>query len=266
MACKICGGPTQVTHKGVILGKHEVAYHLCEVCEFCCTDEPFWLEEAYSQAIAATDTGLVQRNLAVARSLRMLLPRLFPTGPYVDWAGGYGMLVRLLRDDGLECYWQDRYAPNLLARGFEWEANRAGRNASVATAIEALEHAPDPLSFLSGCLAGTGARAVLFTQVLHSGRPDPDWWYLAPAAGQHVSFFSAKTLAEVAERLGMHLSSFGELHLLSCDPVSAAGSRWALRGGRLASRASARFWSGRRRASLTWADHLRLTEQLTADG
>jgi hypothetical protein len=247
--CKICGGSTRVTHRGTILTKYSVSYHLCADCEYWCTDEPFWLDEAYEQAITATDTGLVQRNITVARRLRAVLPRLFPTGPYVDWAGGHGMLVRLLRDAGFEVYWQDRYAENLMARGFDW----------VATAVEVLEHTPDPLGFFRECMAGSGAEAVIFTQILHAGGDDPNWWYLSPVTGQHVSFFSAVTLARIADRLGMHVRSSSGLHVLSRSPVPTGRLRRALRVSRLPSP----VWERRGSAPLTWADHLAMTERLT---
>jgi hypothetical protein len=257
--CKVCGGPTRVTHQSIILAKHLVSYYICTDCEYWCTEEPFWLEEAYVQAIAATDTGLVQRNLEIARVLRAILPRLFPEGPYVDWAGGYGMLVRLLRDAGLEFYWQDQYAKNLMARGFAWEDNRNGRDATVVTAVEVLEHTPDPLGFLRECMAGSGARAVIFTQVLHTGGDDPDWWYLAPGTGQHVSFFSKNTITRIAGKLDMHVRSAGGLHVLSHRPISVGRLRWALRISKL----PPRVWERRKAASMTWSDHRAMTDRLT---
>ena len=43
-----------------------------------------------------------------------------------------------------------------------------------------------------------------YSQELHTG-PDPEWWYLTPATGQHVSFYSRRTLETIADRLGMTL-------------------------------------------------------------
>jgi len=170
------------------------------------------------------------------------------------------MLVRLLRDAGFEFYWQDRYAENLLAPGFEWEANRDGRNATVVTAVEVLEHTPDPLGFLNECMTGSGAEAVIFTQVLHAGGDDPNWWYLAPVTGQHVSFFSAKTLTRIGEILGMQVQTSNSLHVISRSGVPAGRLRWALRVSKLPSV----LWERRNAASLTWADHLTMTKRLTA--
>jgi Nif-specific regulatory protein len=40
-------------------------------------------------------------------------------GTVVDCAGGYGILVRLLRDYGVNALWSDPYCENVLAKGFE---------------------------------------------------------------------------------------------------------------------------------------------------
>ena len=95
------------------------------------------------------------RNLYVAGVLRSILSQLFAAGVYVDWAGGHGVLVRLMRDAEFDFYWQDRYAQNLFARGFEWGADSGLQPATLATAIEVLEHAPDPVVLLEECLAGS---------------------------------------------------------------------------------------------------------------
>jgi hypothetical protein len=260
-ACKICGGRTDVTHRGVLLGRHDVAYHRCRTCDFWCTDEPHWLDEAYSDAIAATDTGLVERNLLISRRLTAVLPALFPAGPYVDWAGGCGLLVRLMRDAGFDFSWQDRYAQNLLARGFEWDVVRDGRTASVVTAMEVLEHVPDPLAFLDECLSGTGADTLIFSQQLHDGTNDPSWWYFSPVTGQHIAFYSPTTLRVIADRLGMQVQSAGTLHVLTSQPLRRGRFRLAVRSARL----PARFRPGPP-ASLTWADHLRTVEQTASAG
>jgi hypothetical protein len=244
--CRLCGGTTRVTHVGTLLGRHQVDYHLCGACDYWFTDEPYWLEEAYSAAISAADTGLVLRNVMVARELTAVLGGLLPAGPYVDWAGGYGMLVRLMRDAGFDFYWADAYAENLLARGFEWTP---GGRSTAATAIEVLEHVPDPVAFVEECLEGAGTDTVIFSQELHTG-PDPDWWYLTPATGQHVGFYSRRTLQVLADRLGLHLHTSLRLHMLTARELPDGRFDRLVRQSRLWSR-----WYARGRESLMHPDH-----------
>ena len=67
--------------------------------------------------IADADTGLVSRNLGIARRLAGLLYFGFdPKARYLDFAGGYGLLTRLMRDRGFNFYWHDLYCENVFAR------------------------------------------------------------------------------------------------------------------------------------------------------
>jgi 2-polyprenyl-3-methyl-5-hydroxy-6-metoxy-1,4-benzoquinol methylase len=214
-ACKICGGTTRITHRGTVLGRHEATYRMCVDCAYWYVEEPHWLDEAYSEAVAAIDTGVARRNLDLYPMLSSVLIRMFdPTGLYVDYGAGYGLLVRLMRDVGLDFYWQDAHCENLFARGFEWDRTRHGA-ATAVTAVEVLEHVTDPVAFVDTCLRETGAHSFIFTQHLHDLSADPSWWYLAPQAGQHISFFATPTMRTLAERLGMTYHAAGTLHLLT---------------------------------------------------
>ncbi len=232
--CRVCGTEAVVTHRGKLLARHEVTYYRCPECEFWFTEEPYWLDEAYFHISHEIDEGLVQRNLTMARQLGVLLPRLFPEGPYVDWASGSGLLVRLMRDAGFEFYWQDKYADNVLAREFNWdEASDRSRRAKFVSAIEVLEHTPYPMDFVRDVLDVTGAPAIFFTEHLHDGVSyDPSWWYLLPDSGQHISFYSAKTLQAMAGLLGLSVQSWGSNHVLTRDPLPEKALRRALRSSR----------------------------------
>ncbi|MDM9385348.1 hypothetical protein QUB80_32355 [Chlorogloeopsis sp. ULAP01] len=41
-----------------------MTYYFCEESGLLKTEKPYWLDEAYQEAIADTDTGLVRRNIS----------------------------------------------------------------------------------------------------------------------------------------------------------------------------------------------------------
>lgn len=198
-----------------VLGKYDVGYHWCRACGLLQTEEPYWLDEAYATAIAALDTGIVQRNLRFSQIVAGLLYFSFDRkGAYVDVAGGYGLLTRLMRDTGFDFRWSDRYAQNLMARGFE---ARPGEPHEAVTAFEVLEHVRDPVSFLREALTRWKSGSVLFSTDLYRGDPpEPEaWWYYAFETGQHVSFYCKRTLEVLGEKLGLRLHSHANFHVLS---------------------------------------------------
>ena len=220
--CPICEGERKEHFRAEILGKYPVSYLYCSACGLMQTEEPYWLDEAYGSAIAAPDTRLIQRNLYLSRALACILYFLFDrNGKYLDIAGGYGLLTRLMRDIGFDYYWTDRYCENLFARGFE--VSEGGGPFTAVTAFEVLEHVHDPLSFLRQCLSGYGTRSIIFTTELFEGIPPlpGDWYYYAFGTGQHISFYQSGTLSFLAKKLGLSLQSNRSIHMMTerpCNP------------------------------------------------
>lgn len=237
MRCRICNGTARQTHLALILGKYEAAYWYCDDCEFWCTDEPHWLAEAYETAIADADTGLVSRNLSVVRRLTPLLLGMFgTTGTYVDYAGGYGLLVRLMRDIGLNFYWLDAYAKNLLAPAFEFQASER-TTINAVTAVEVFEHSPNPLELIKEIARATGTETIIFTTELHDGSLNTDWQYLHPVLGQHVAFFTRRTLDVIGTETGMRAYSCRGLHILTRrDQITERRFELLIKTSRLTSR------------------------------
>jgi hypothetical protein len=73
MKCNICGTENQPCCSERIMGKYDIEYYHCSNCDFVQTEEPYWLEEAYSKSINLSDTGYMARNLFYANRLTILL-------------------------------------------------------------------------------------------------------------------------------------------------------------------------------------------------
>ena len=216
--CPICGTQMVERFSATILGRYDAPYDQCPACELFQVRAPCWLDEAYEQAICLADTGILARNLHIADALSALLPRLHGNGPYLDFGSGLGVLVRLMRDRGFNFRWSDRYADNQLARGFEYGAGDPP--CSAVTAFEVLEHVEDPAAFLTEALTTGQCRTLIFTTDLHPGpAPAPDWWYYARDEGQHITFYSRRSLDALAARFGLRCLSNGWLHMITDQPI-----------------------------------------------
>jgi Methyltransferase domain len=214
--CRVCGSDSGYVFSQPVLGR-PTAYFDCQVCGYVQTQTPYWLDEAYSSAINSVDTGIMNRNLLnVRRVVMTLLALRRMRGRVIDHAGGYGILVRMLRDVGVDARWRDKYCENLLARGFETPDNHH----ELLTAFEVFEHLVNPLEELSAMLADSPSVLMSTDLVPTRSTPPADWWYYGPEHGQHVGFFRAATLGWMAQKLGCHHSTDGvSLHLFSRDPI-----------------------------------------------
>src|SRR5690606_4532608 len=149
MNCKISSNKTYKIFISKILGKYDVSYYRCDKCLFIQTEEPYWLDEAYSLgAISVLDVGIMSRNLLLINKTESILFKLFPdftNFSAVDYGGGHGIFVRMIRDKGFNFYRQDLHADNLYARYFDVKDLPANYKFNILTAFEVFEHLPDPI-------------------------------------------------------------------------------------------------------------------------
>jgi hypothetical protein len=219
MQCNICAGHTDFVFQSTVLNKYAVDYYCCKQCGFLQTEHPHWLEEAYANAPGYLDTGMISRNIALTKQSAVLLFFLFdPKACYLDFAGGYGILTRMMRDIGFDFYWNDLYTPNLFAHGFEFIDNL---KIELLTSFQSFEHFVDPRKEIDHLLSI--ADNILFTtELLPYPVPNPEkWWYYSLAGGQHVSFYSYETLKFIADTYNLNLlSNRRDVHLLTKYNIS----------------------------------------------
>jgi hypothetical protein len=206
-----------------ILNKYAVSYFRCDFCGFIQTEEPYWLEEAYSSVITASDVGLVRRNLHLSFRTRAVIATWFDASNcFLDYAGGYGLFVRLMRDAGYNFLWHDRYCDNLFAKQFDADLSK-DTSFEVVTAFEVLEHIIDPVAEIRS-ISDYSRNMILSTELIPAHVPRPgSWWYYSLHHGQHISFYSYKTLEVIAQKLSLNLYSDGiSFHLLTEREISPA--------------------------------------------
>lgn len=212
MKCKLCNENNQVIFESKILNKYDIKYYHCNNCGFVQTEEPYWLEEAYQESINISDTGYMARNLLISQKLTVFLSIFFDNkSKYLDYAGGYGVLVRIMRDIGYDFYWDDKYTINIFAKGFEYE----NQEYQAITTFESFEHFVNPINEIREMLKISN-NIIFSTEVLKENVPAPDeWWYYGLEHGQHISFYSEKSLAYIAEYFNLKYTNLGCFHLFS---------------------------------------------------
>ncbi|MDZ7891007.1 MAG: class I SAM-dependent methyltransferase [Rhodoferax sp.] len=246
-SCRLCGNASINSIFGASIFDVNINYFDCAVCSYVQTEQPHWLDRAYESAINNCDTGIMARNLSnIGLVLATLSVLNRASGTVVDCAGGYGILVRLLRDRGVEALWSDPYCENLLAVGFEHTTEKA----ELVTAFEAFEHFVDPLLEVEKLFA-VAPNLLISTSLIATPAPLPDkWWYYGLDHGQHIGFFRLQTLQFIAEKFNKHMVTDGVgYHLFTDKPISA--TEWNLKA-RVARRMPSLF--SRKLRSKIWSD------------
>ena len=215
MQCKVCESKSVILFNSLVLHKHSVNYFHCPNCGFLQTEEPYWLEEAYSNPINISDTGILDRNLSFLKMLSVLIYFNFnKDAKFLDYAGGYGIFTRLMRDIGFDFYWHDPYTQNLLAKGFEVDIE-SDYKYELVTAFEVFEHLVNPKKEIAKMLQQSDT-IVFSTELLPNNIPESkNWWYYGFEHGQHISFYSSKSLLELAKHFNLNYYYVKSYHLFS---------------------------------------------------
>jgi hypothetical protein len=235
--CSLCGNQGNYIFSQKLLNKYDVKCFRCERCDLIQTEAVYWFNEACAPVISSLDTGAVWRNISSANMVLCLswILGLGPTSRCLDYGGGYGVLVRLMRDNGLNFRYWDKYSSNIFSVGFEGEPTE---KYDLVTCFEVFEHLTEVSKELSHLFLPQH-NFILVSTLLHAGHKD-GWWYYCPESGRHVSFFSKQTMEYIGRRFGYVAICGWSYTLLIKQDVSL--SRWRqilveriLTGSRLAS-------------------------------
>lgn len=197
MQCLICkNNNLRKEFSHIVLKKYNINYFFCSECGFLQTEKPFWLNESYDSPINLSDTGYASRNLNLAKRTWLLFFVLFGKNQkYLDYAGGYGLLTRFLRDFGLDFYVYDKYTKNLFAQKFDFKNEKI----KAISCFECFEHFSDPIIDIEKILL-ISKNVFFSTTLIGDTAPNQDWWYYGFEHGQHISFYSLKTLKYIAKK------------------------------------------------------------------
>jgi len=219
MNCKICNKNNKSIFEAKILNEYTIKYYHCNSCGFLQTENPYWLKVAYSESINISDTGIILRNIGLSKMSTSIIFFFFDKSrKFLDFAGGYGIFTRQMRDIGFDYYWDDKYCKNLVARGFEYNYKD---NIELLTSFESFEHFDNPIQEIENMLKISNN--ILFsTNLISDAVPQPsDWWYYGLEHGQHISFYSYKTLSYIANKYDLYLyTNNSSIHLLTEKKIS----------------------------------------------
>ncbi len=221
MLCKICNSNILPFSTATILNKYEIQYFRCSNCQFVQTEDPYWLNEAYAVPINHSDVGLVDRNIFLSQFCQAVILMFFDgNAKFIDYGAGYGLFVRMMRDKGFDFYWHDKFCTNLFAQGFEADLTKTNQY-ELVTAFELFEHFVDPLDEIAKILEFS-SNIFFSTELVPSHDPLPhEWWYYGLDHGQHISLYTPKSLAIIAQKFGLKVFSNGKsFHLLTNKKIS----------------------------------------------
>lgn len=219
-SCRICDRSMSYVFSKTILNKYSISYYHCEICNFIQTEEPYWLSESYSEAISSTDIGLLNRNLRLNTQLKDIIHKNFEYDKtaFLDWGGGYGVLVRIMRDSGFDFYRHDTYCENIFAKHFDLaDITDKIRRFEAITAFEVIEHLGHNLMSELTKIFEMSSNLIFSTEIMPENIKDVEnWWYLGLDTGQHISFFSHKSLNALALKFNKYYYTDGRsLHIFT---------------------------------------------------
>lgn len=204
MKCNVCGRETKHVFSKTIMNKYnDIKYYKCSNCGFLQTDKPFWLNESYEKEAISIDPDRLKRNIFLRNFFIKFINKLFNKDIEVlDFAGGEGILTRLMLDKGYNFKNYDKYSVPLYSHGHN--ISNIDTNYDLIVSSEVMEHIENPYEELDYILKYTDN--YFFTTCCQIEDLE-NWFYLIPDNGQHISFYTNNAIAYLAKKYDMNCYS-----------------------------------------------------------
>jgi SAM-dependent methyltransferase len=238
LLCSVCGGTCSLLDvvdfnksceeargRFLDLAGIPVYYALCSECGFCFAPELMtWKLEEFEKKIYNDEYVLVDpdyvetRPRSNAANLISMFGDRAHSIKHLDYGGGSGFLVKLLRESN----WQSISYDPFVDRNLSIE--KLGKF-DLITAFEVFEHVPDVQELMSNlCSLLSPNGLVLFSTLISDGNIHSNqricWWYASPRNG-HISLFSKRSLSILAQNSGLNFGSFSEGFHVLCTKIPA---------------------------------------------
>ena len=198
--CRLCESYTTYKFSKKILKKYDVKFYQCNECESLQTQEPYWLDESYESWLTKFDTGIFSR---VSKSflISFTICKLFKLKDILDYGGGDGLFCRIMRDYYFNCFSYDRFSKNIYSKGF---IKQNFDTPDLVTSFEAVEHFSQPITEFKKIFMLKPKMLLLTTGIYQNH--DQNWDYLEADSGQHIFFYSKKSMEFIAKQFNYNIT------------------------------------------------------------
>ena len=224
--CRLCGKSAEFSFIQTATDGDEVKCYKCSSCLSLQTEVPYWINDCYADTSGADTDQLPDQDTWAAERTGFCCVAVYfiwklaglseVKDKLLDWGGGPGLLVRMLRDIGIDAYNDDKYIKNHFASGF----GRADNDRyNFITAFEVFEHFTNPKSDLELIFALQPSLLLMSTGIYTD--QGPEWPYLGGAKSQHVFFYSEKALEHIGNQYNYHVVRLPkQMRLFVRQPIS----------------------------------------------
>lgn len=228
--CRLCGQTSALRFSRRDSDGYHVSYYECSFCRSLQTEDPHWLSDLYAEHAQRLltpgseeqnpdlDTWAVERTLYCRMAIYLfwkLSGLSKPSDKLLDWGGGPGLLVRMLRDIGIDAYNHEAYIRNHFSAGFSRSNNETYK---FVTAFEVFEHFAKPKSDLEGIFSLEPEVLLISTGIYRN--QGADWPYLGLPKSAHVFFYSDEAFKIIGRTFGYSVARLPRsLTLFTRTPV-----------------------------------------------